>query len=135
MSPAHLRCKHDRERGTLEDMEGFVIEVRAYHGDPVVVNGLPTRSCCSIERPVPPEHVSYVPDELEPKEFPLLQVIEAFEAKHKCKVNFGDPTLKEGLPTFEFDVFEPSWRNEHQAKAVVDELTWQLCDWVRGDFV
>lgn len=112
-------------------MQGFVIRTCAYYGDPVVVNGLPTRSSWSRDIPVTGDEAVNRPFEKEPDDFPLLRLVEDFEASYGCKIAYDhDPRMDDGVPVFLFDVFEPSCSNSEGAKALVEDLAWTVRDWV-----
>ena len=121
-------------------MEGFIIRVTAYHHDPVVVNGIPTRASYSRETPVPGEDIINHPsgDALKDLAYlgtdgstqTLLELIENFEFVNKCKVNFNDDLHESGFHIVLFDVFEPSWRFRTTAQNIIDDLTKLIIDWI-----
>jgi len=126
-------------------MNGFIFRVCAYHGEPVVLNGsgVPHRAGLSVETPITGDKV--VNDPLNEividvanghgkTDYDIAALIEDFQDEYGCKVNYQfdilEPTNNPGV--FEFDVFEPSWENEDEAKDVVDDLSDRLHDWAEG---
>lgn len=123
-------------------MNGLIIRVCAYHGDPIDVGGIPTRAGYCHDEPIPGDLVVNAPEGDRVKDlniggatsdYGLLSLVEDFEDEHSCKVNFDDPPVtEEGITVFEFDVFEPSCQDEDEAQEIIDELTERLVDWVQG---
>jgi hypothetical protein len=126
-------------------MDGFILRVTAYSGEPVNVGGLPFRAGTSRDTPVTRDNVVNDPinevvrnlavDGTE-SDYELLNLIEDFEDEYGCKVNIDDPpTLAEGTEgttVFGFDIFEPAWADESEADDVTDDLTARLVDWCSG---
>jgi len=122
-------------------MQGFIFRVCAYHGEPITIAGVPTRAGLSIDTPI----VNVINDpnnevvrdmsgehEVESK-YHIDRLVDDFESEYGCMVNIPEPVEKPGEATvFEFDVFEPSWPNDDEAKDVVDDLTERLRDWAEG---
>jgi len=123
-------------------MNGFIMRVCAYHGEPVTVGGLPVRAGYNHDEPVTKEKTTNDPINESIRDlsnggkessYGILQLVEDFEDEYGCKVNFDDPpTAKEGNMVFEFDIFEPTWPTVQEAKDVIDDLTRRLVDWVEG---
>lgn len=124
-------------------MDGFIIRVSAYHGEPVSVGGLPTRAGYSHDTPVTKDRVVNDPinevvrdvgNDNQQSDYDLLALVEDFEDEYGCKViGFDSPlTMQDGVPVLEFDVFEPSWSNEEEAKDVIVDLTERVIDWCGG---
>lgn len=112
----------------------LVVRTCTYYGEPVAVNGLPTRSGYCRDVPAKYEYDGtfdmVVGLSLDvPK---LTQLVEEFEDEYGCKVSFDDPALEEGVWVYEFDVFEPSWPDKDAAREVVDELGDRLVAWFSG---
>ena len=128
-------------------MNSFIFRVCAYHGDPVVMNGngLSARSGLSIDTIVSSDHIVNDPRLTETRDvalggrgvesgYDIDTLIEDFEDEYGCKINY-DFDLHEGTKdpnTFEFDIFEPSWPDDDEAKDVIDDLTERLVDWAEG---
>jgi hypothetical protein len=132
-------------------MEGFIIRVTAYHGEPRLLGTLPTRAGISRDTPVTNAEIvndfdkqgsivdlNYASTNLEKpggsSDYNVDQLIDDFEDEYGCKVNFGDEidSLKDGTRVHEFDVFEPSWPDQEEAQDVIDDLTRRLKDWANG---
>ena len=127
-------------------MNGFVIRVNAYHGIPVVMNeaGVHARPSLSIDIPITFEKIinDITTTSIRDVEntgagyesgYTLDVLIDDFEIEYACKVS-ADVEGKEddGLRVFEFDVFEPVWGDDDEAKDVIDHLAERLKDWVEG---
>jgi hypothetical protein len=128
-------------------MNSFIFRVCAYHGEPVAMNGngIHARSGLSIDTIVPSEKVINDPTGTETRDvtlggrgeesgYDVDTLIEDFQDEYGCKVHY-DFDLKEqadGPRVFEFDVFEPSWSNDDEAKEVIDDLIERLTDWTEG---
>ena len=123
-------------------MDGFIIRVTAYYGEPVLVGNLYTRAGASTDKPVPKAEIVNDPSNETVVDlaqdgdayYSLDYLIGDFEEEYGCKVNFGDEidSLKDGTKVYEFDVFEPSWPEQEEAQDIVDDLHERLGDWVRG---
>lgn len=124
-------------------MDGFIIRVSAYHGEPVTVGGIPTRAGYSHDTPVTKERIVNDPvnevvrdkgNDSQQSDYDLLALVDDFEDEYGCKVTgFDDPpTMHDGATVFEFDVFEPAWPTMEEAKDVVDDLTERVIDWCEG---
>lgn len=105
---------------------GFVFRVAAYHGSTEVINGIPVRNCLVFDRNVPPRDVVN-----QPECSGLDDVIEGFEEDYGCKVSWNS-LAHDGVPVYEFDVFEPSWPEQDEAQDVANDLTARVCGWVSG---
>jgi hypothetical protein len=122
-------------------MSSFIFRVCAYHGEPVSMNGngVHARSGLSIETPVagniindPANSVVHLADGSE-SGYDLDSLIDDFEDEYGCKVTFDENgKVVDGLKVYEFDVFEPSWDDDDEAKDVIDDLTERLTDWAEG---
>jgi hypothetical protein len=125
--------------GTMED---FVIRVTAYHGDPKILAGIPTRSGVSQNTPVPLDNIINDIDndvvldlnnQSRESDYTLDALIEDFQDEYGCKVNYENGgTEKDGTRTYEFDVFEPSWPEKAEAEDVLEDLRVRLVDWIQG---
>ena len=126
-------------------MNGFIFRVSAHHGEPVIMNGCGVRNVTGIgvENPVMGDQVTNDPDnpvitDLSNKgqecDYDIGALIADFEDEYGCKVNYDyDINPRQGdIRVFEFDVFEPSWPSEDEAKDVVDDLSERLTDWAEG---
>jgi hypothetical protein len=110
-------------------MNGFIVRVNAYYGEPVFVKGIPARAGYRHDMSVPSERIVNDPE----VDLDVERLVEDFEAWNGCKVNFdSDYMVEGGFLVFEFDVFEPSWEDEDEAKDIIDDLTERLVDWVEG---
>jgi hypothetical protein len=128
----------------VRTMNGFIFRVCAYHGEPVVMNGsgLHARSGLSIDTPVTGDRIVNDPNNHVIKDmskegaespYGIDALLADFEDEYGCKVNYDDePKVVDGLQVFEFDVFEPSWPDDDEAKDVIDDLTESLVDWAEG---
>jgi len=113
-------------------MNGLIIRVKAYHGAASEIRTIPTRSCMQRDEPV---SFTYDIDGMLSKpdvEDDLLKLIESFELRNHCKVNFiEDFDLTEDSITVRvFDIFEPSWGNLVAAEDVVDSLQRELITFI-----
>lgn len=126
-------------------MNGFIFRVCAHHGEPIVMNGSGVRHVAGIgvENPVTGDQVTNDPDNPVIKDlgnkgqecdYDIGALIADFEDEYGCKVNYDyDINPRQGdIRVFEFDVFEPSWPSEDEAKDVVDDLSERLTDWAEG---
>lgn len=124
-------------------MEGFIIRVTAYYGEPKLLGNLPTRAGMSHDEPVQKSEIVNDPNNEQvvdlgadggKSSYTLDQLVSDFEDEYGCKVNFGDEvdSLKDGTRVHEFDVFEPSWPEQEEAQDVMDDLTSRLVDWTNG---
>lgn len=113
-----------------------------YHSVPVDMGAFHSRPMTVLDVPIPQRDVVNHPTgsdviDLDKKGEPTAVDIDAlladFQAKHTCKVCYSDFTLgTPGPRLFAFDVFEPSWPDSIQARAVMEELSARLVGWVRG---
>ncbi len=129
--------------------DGIIIRITAYHGEPKLIGKLPTRSGVSTDTVVASSEIVNDLDGIDScvrdlalasndvnespggtTEYTLDQLIDDFEDEFGCKVNFGDQNTDDGV--HEFDVFEPSWKDQTEAQDVIDSLTERLTDWVNG---
>lgn len=121
-------------------MEGFILRVTAYHGEPKKLGNVYARS--GVSHDVAVESTSIVNDlegdvvmdlkvNLE-ADYSIDALIEDFQDEYGCKVSYSDPTLQDGVKVMEFDVFEPSWPERIEAEDVIEDLTRRLVDWVHG---
>ena len=127
-------------------MNGFIFRVCAYHGEPVVMNtasGVRARKGLSVDTAVPGDKVVNDPNNAVIKDvankgketdYDIGALIEDFQDEYGCKVNYDfDIEPKDGeLTVFEFDLFEPSWPDEDEAKDAIDDLLERLVDWAEG---
>jgi hypothetical protein len=129
-------------------MNGFIFRVCAHHGEPVVMNGngLRSRSGLSIDIPISSERIVNDPNnavikdmgnEGRESEYDLGALVSDFEDEYGCKVNYDydlhdKPYNYDGPQVFEFEVFEPSWPDDDEAKDVIDDLGERLTDWAEG---
>lgn len=121
-------------------MNGCIVRVKAYHGRPVVVDGIPTRSSYTSDNPIPGDQIVNDPTDLRfvinnPANSPtytLVELVDAFEDANHCKVNLHENGFEDGTHVVLLDVFEPSWDNEDDAFNVIDELTDIVISWVMG---
>lgn len=123
-------------------MEGFVIRVAAYHGDPQKVGNVYTRSGISNETPL---DNNLIVNELDKQviidlsnpgqssDYTLDALIEDFQDEYGCKVSYAaEDTDDPSINTIKFDIFEPSWPEKEEAEDVVSDFTRRLVDWVHG---
>lgn len=129
-------------------LEGFIVRVTAYHGEPVLVGKLHHRPGISNDTPVIGSTIVNDFDRQETvidlnaaerklvqnPEYTVSDLIADFENEYECKVSFGDEvdSTKDGTKVHEFDVFEPSWPTQEEAQAVIEDLTARLVDWAQG---
>ncbi len=123
-------------------MEGFVIRVTAYHGEPKFLGNIPTRSGVSHDTPVPnADIVNDIDNEVvldlkhssRESDYTLDALIEDFQDEYGCKVNYENGgTPEDGTRVYEFDMFEPNWPEKQEAEDVVEDLASRLVDWVNG---
>ena len=126
----------------MEAMEGFLIRVKAYHGAPKVIGGVPTRSSVLQDTPVllddivnevDNEVVLDLNNQSHESTYDLDTLIEDFQDEYGCKVNYENGELEGGKTRiYEFDVFEPSWPEKAAADDVINDLRDRLVDWVNG---
>jgi len=127
-------------------MNGFIFRVCAYHGEPIQMNGsgVRARSGLSVDAIIPADKVINDPhnavvkdmaDKGKETDYDIGALVEDFQDEYGCKVNF-DFDIQSAPPgdiqAFEFDVFEPSWPDDDEAKDVIDDLLERLCDWAEG---
>ena len=123
-------------------MNAFILRVCAYHGKPVAMNGNGVHARQGLSVDVPVSNVVNDPEGTETKDltlpdrqqlsgYDLDTLIEDFQDEYGCKVNYDDKNV-DGLRVFEFDVFEPAWPDDEEAKDVIDDLAERLQDWVKG---
>lgn len=75
-----------------------------------------------------------VPDRLAPDQLEcsgLDEIVEGFEEDYGCKVSWDSQT-HDGLPVYEFNVFEPSWPEQDEAQDVANDLSTRISDWING---
>jgi hypothetical protein len=133
-------------------MQGFIIRVTAYHGEPKLIGNLPTRAGISQDTPLAPGEIvndfdrqgsivdlNYASHDVTAapggkSDYTVDNLIDDFQEEYGCKVNFGEEidSLKDGTRVHEFDVFEPSWPEAEEAQDVIDDLTERLRDWAAG---
>lgn len=123
-------------------MEGFVIRVTAYHGDPKPIGKVYARSGISHDTVVPLEDVINDPNNdvildrscaSQTSDYDIDALIADFQDEYGCKVSYPEVEARgEGLQVFEYDIFEPSWPDQEEAEDVIDDLTRRLVDWVSG---
>lgn len=110
----------------MMEQRGLRLKVQAYHGPVIDVGGVPTRS--SIEHVVDVGRADVVND---PYEKPargrsLDDVLATFQRLWGCKVSYLEAPGHDRT----FDVFEPSWADEHEARAVARTLAWAVLSYV-----
>lgn len=107
-------------------MNGFLLRVTAYYGQPISLDGIPIRRSVAHDEPLP---VGF----RDSSSIDLEKVIDHFEGEYECKVNYGDSTVTfdDGIPIRFFDVFEPSWLLRRDAEDVVNDLTARLLQLVK----
>lgn len=126
-------------------MNAFLFRVCAHHGEPVVVNGGGVRIRCglSVDVPVAVDKVVNDPNNTVVKDsanggketdYDIGALIDDFQDEYGCKVNYDfDISPPSGdVQVFAFDVFEPSWPDDDEAKDVIDDLVERLVDWAEG---
>lgn len=122
-------------------MEGFVIRVTAYHGEPQQLCTVYVRSGISHDTPVANDSIVNDPGNeiivdlnypTKTSDYTLDALLADFQDEYGCKVNYEEPVNKDGLKTFEFDVFEPSWPEKEETEDVIEDLSRRLVDWVQG---
>ena len=113
-------------------MNGLIIRVKAYHGAAKEIHTIPTRSCVTRDEPV-----SFIYDidgmlSTPDVEDELLKMIESFEHRRQCKVNFIDDfdLTEDGITVRTFDIFEPGWDTLRAAEDIVDSLHHELITFV-----
>lgn len=126
-------------------MNGFIFRICAYHGEPVVMNkaGVRARTGLSIDSAVPEDRIVNDPNNAVVKDmanqgketdYDIGALIDEFQEEYGCKVNYDfDIEPKSGeFQVFEFDIFEPSWPDDDEAKEAIDDLSERLVDWAEG---
>lgn len=122
-------------------MQAFIIRVAAYHGDPTPVGKVYARSGISHDTVIPLQDVVNDPgneviidhnNEDRTSDYDIDTLLADFQDEYGCKVNYGNPQIKDGLNVFEYDVFEPSWPESDEAEDVIADLTRRLVEWVKG---
>lgn len=121
-------------------MNGFIFRVCAYHGDPVVIGKTPTRAGLCYDVPLVIDRVVNDPNNDVIKDlanggsqsgYDIGMLLQDFEEEYSCKVG-TDESTSGSTQIFEFDIFEPSWPNDDEAKDAIDDLTERLVDWAEG---
>jgi hypothetical protein len=124
-------------------MSSFIFRVCAHHGDPVTVGETPTRAGLCHDIPFAADRVVNDPNNDVIKdlvqdanasctsEYDIGRLLEDFEDEYGCKVG-TDETARGETQVFEFDIFEPSWPDDDEAKDAIDDLAERLTDWVEG---
>lgn len=112
-------------------MPEFVLRVIAHYGSPVLVGNIPVRPGISFDFPVSDRELVNDPS----TELSLDELLENFQQEYRCKVNYSpdSPVSMDGLPVFEFDVFEPTWPVLAMAQDVIEKLQERLIGWIRGN--
>jgi hypothetical protein len=120
----------------------FIFRVTAYHGEPIFINGCPTRAGLSTDTPISAGRVVNDPYGIpwrdnnngsRETDYGIDALVHDFETEYDCKVNIPDTAHAPGEPrVFEFDVFEPTWLDDGEAKDVIDDLATRLVDWAEG---
>lgn len=120
-------------------MDGFIIRVAAHHGEPMQVGSAYARNGTSEDTPVKDvvndprnDVVLDIRGGSRESTYTLDDLIDDFQDEFRCKVNYEDTVNHDGLRTFEFDIFEPSWSKKSESKNVIEDLTARLIDWVSG---
>lgn len=123
-------------------MQGLIFRVTAYHGEPVVIDGVYTRTGMSVDTPVSNELVINDPDNDVIKDLgnggkesdhTIDHLVDDFEDEYGCMVNIPSYDPVAGEPRiFEFDIFEPSWPDADEARDVIKNLTERLTEWATG---
>ena len=128
-------------------MEGFIVKVTTYHGEPQLVEKIPTRAEVILENPVIAGEVINDFDRLDtivdvkasgkPADYNVDVLIDDFQLTHGCKIAYDDlsEVNEDGTTVFSFDVFEPSWGTPLQAYVIGKQLMSQLIGWTRGEHV
>ena len=106
-------------------MDGFIIRVRAYHGEAALIGKFHTRSNIKYDRLIARELNTFEPFE----NTNVQDVIDAFEFQFRCKIFFAVDE-DDGLPVYDFDIFEPSFNSLGDAVKVADELARRLIECV-----
>lgn len=123
-------------------MEGFIIRITAYHGDPKPIGKVYARSGVSHDTIVPVDDVVNDPNNdvvlnknylSATSDYDIDALIADFQEEYGCKVSYAEPLPRgEGMQVFEYDIFEPSWPEQQEAEDVIDDLTRRLVNWVNG---
>lgn len=130
-------------------MEGFLLNVTAYHGEPVTAVIVPTRPSCSRSLPIAGKFIINNPHDDNVRDmtyastdvlnrpggesdYTVDRLIEDFQTKHTCKVNYDNPVELNGFQVFEFDIFEPAWAGPEKAQEIIEALVDCLVDWIEG---
>lgn len=127
-------------------MDGFIVRVIAYYGEPVKVGGLPIRAGASRDTPLIDSDIVNDFDRQgsivdlvggtpqKKSDYNVDQLIADFEDEYECKVNYDldKKVVRDGTEVHEFDVFEPSWSDQCSAQDVIDDLMERLTDWCKG---
>lgn len=125
-------------------MDGFIIRVTAYHGEPVLLAGVHTRAGTSHDILVSGSDVvnDLTGDSTidasgmgeSGSRRTLDDVVNDFECAYDCKVNFGDEidSMRDGTKVYEFDIFEPSYHVQSAAEEVMADLEERLTDFAHG---
>ena len=138
-------------------MTSFILRVVAYHGEPKLINNVPTRDSVHCDTPFiaaqivnDPEHPASVVEVTtehsttgSSSSYTLDQLIDDFEDEYECKVNLEEPeqivfksrsSISDQTETVihEFNIFEPAWPSKEEAEDVIGDLKIRLEDWIEG---
>lgn len=115
-----------------EVMEGLVIRVTAYHGEPKLLGNIPYRAGSSHDTPVLRDDIVNDLEDMR-TDYTVDDLIEEFQDEYGCKVNYEDGgNAEDGVVVYEFDIFEPSWPEKVEAENVRDDLAKRLVEWIQG---
>lgn len=125
-------------------MNGIILRVTSYHGEPQLISDLYVRAGVSHDVPITKEQIINHPDEpltvvdvtgSGAEIYTLDQLVDDFEDEYGCKITIEEPALgetKSGPAIYEFNIFEPAWEDFAEAEDVLKDLAKRTSDWIVG---